>query len=82
MTGPTSYRLPNGNLIFPYDTGNTVIEPWAIVERRDARRQVIGMPAATKDLVPVKGLKRYRTEAAARRALKAYAELHGLEPAF
>ena len=82
MTGPTSYRLPNGNLIFPYDTGNTVIPPWVIVERRDARRQVIGMPAATKDLVPVKELERYRTEVAARRALKAYAELHGLEPAF
>lgn len=82
MTGPTSYRLPNGNLIFPYDTGNTVIAPWVIVERRDARRQVIGMPAATKDLVPVKGLQRYRTEIAARMALKEYAEKHGLEPAF
>ena len=83
MSGPTSYRLPNGDLIFPYDTGNTIIPPWVIVERVEkARHHVPGTDEVTKELIPIKELKRFRTEKAARKALKEYAELHGLKPAF
>lgn len=83
MSGPTSYRLPNGDLIFPYDTGNTIIPPWVIVERVEkARHHVPGTNEVTKELIPIKELKRFRTEKAARKALKEYAELHGLKPAF
>lgn len=83
MKEVTSYRLPNGDLIFPYDTGNTIIPPWVIVERVEkARHHVPGTDEVTKELIPIKELNRYRTEKAARRALKEYAELHGLKPAF
>ena len=82
MSGPTSYRLPNGDLIFPYDTGNTIIPPWVIVERVEKAKHRFGSDDVTKELIPIKKLKRYQTEKAARKALKEYAELHGLEPAY
>ena len=85
MSDVTSYRLPNGELIFPYDCGTKLIPPWIIVVRGKARRHLsFGETIEIRELIRVNNseLKRYKTENEAKKALKAYAEKHGLEPAF
>lgn len=83
MEGPTSFWLPDGQIIFVYDTQAAHCPPWIIAKRgKRARRRFTDN--SIKAIVRYRdgSLKRYKTEEEARAALYAYAKKHGLKPAY
>lgn len=73
---PTSYYLPSGKLLFPYNTYNNILPPW-VIGIRDKRGE--GCNVSTFNI----GKKsRFTNEEDAIRALRAYAEKHELTPAY
>ena len=83
MSRPTSYYLPDGQIIFAYDTQARKYPPWIIAKRGKRGRDQF-FSTAIKPLVRFNdgNLKRYKTEEEARAALHEYARLHGLKPAY
>lgn len=83
MTGPTSYWLPNGELIFAYETEDINHPPWIIAKKGNkATRRFTDEKVRTIVRFRPAGSKRYKTEAEARTALHEYAREHGLKPAY
>lgn len=82
MTGPTSYYLPDGQMIFAYDTHAFSEPPWIIAKR--GKRTSRGFDNGFKPLTRFRGegLRRYRTEEEARVALHRYAGEHSLQVAY
>ena len=83
MNGPISYWLPDGNLIFAYDTQSISRPPWIIAKKgkRTSRRftdNSIKVITRYRD----EGLRQYKTEEEARTALHQYAKKHGLKAAY
>lgn len=83
----TSYRLPSGQLIFPYDTRSTLFPPWVIM-RLDKRLRPEEMNGKkfhsplSRFYGKERELGNFRTEEQAREALRKYAEKYGLDPAY
>ena len=71
-----SYKLPNGELIFVFDSHSSVYPPWRIgfVKKSKYGRSIVTYP-------PFRN-KRFITEIDAILALQRYAEANGLEPAY
>jgi len=85
MTGPTSYYLPDGQLIYAYDTQALHYPPWIIAKqgkRSSKRFSDNRVKAITGFHDGGIGTKRYKTEAEARAALHEYAREYGLKPAY
>ena len=76
MSGPKSYRLPNGELVFVYDTRNLHYPPWRIGTIKD------GKLGRFVSIFPPMSHRKFKTEAEARAVLREYAEKYGLEPAY
>ena len=76
MSEMSSYWLPDGKIIFPYDTQNAHYPPWVIGarEKRGEKTEISHYRS------PEFG--RYITEKQARKALNAYAVKNGLTPAY
>ena len=83
----TSYRLPDGSLVFPYDTRSSLYMPWVIMklEKRVTPKEMSGIKFHNP-MARFYGRKRelgnYPTQEQAREALQKYAEEYGLEPAY
>ena len=86
MTGPTSYWLPDGQMIFPYDTDSRSVPPWIIVKRGNRMRTEFTMEeGGTNSFTRFREGRlgnRFKTEEEARAALHRYAREHGLRPAY
>ena len=85
MSGANSYWLPNGEIIFAYDTQAAHYPPWIIARRgKRASRKFSDADAPVKAIVRHEdgSLKRYKTEAEARAALRQYAKEHDLKAAY
>ena len=83
MTGPTSYYLPDGQLIFAYDTQAFHYPPWIIAKQgKRGSKKFNGNRIKAITGFHDNGIKRYKTEAEARAALHEYAREHGLKPAY
>lgn len=83
MKGPISYWLPDGQLIFAYDTQSISRPPWIIAKqgKRGSKRFSDNRVKAITGFHD-EGIKRYKTEAEARATLHEYARKHGLKPAY
>lgn len=72
----SSYRLPSGVLIFAFERPSSHYLPWRIgfVKVNQFSRDIVVFPPF--------GRLSYKTEEDAKKALRAYADEHGLEPAY
>lgn len=74
--GPSSYWLPDGRIVFVFDTGTTYRPAWVIGVRKKRGEKTEISRYRGQDLG------RYITEKQAREALRAYAAKRGLRPAY
>ena len=83
MNEPMSYWLPDGQIIFAYDTQVLRYPPW-VIAKRGKRASKRFTDNSVKEVARFRDgtLKRYKTEEEARAALHRYAKEHGLKPAF
>lgn len=83
MSEPMSYYLPDGQIIFAYDTQAFRYPPW-IIAKRGKRASKRFTDNSVKEVARYHDgtLKRYKTEEEARAALHRYAKEHGLKPAY
>ena len=83
MSEPMSYWLPDGQIIFAYDTQALHYPPW-VIAKRGKRASKRFTDNSVKEVARFRDgtLKRYKTEEEARAALHEYAREHGLKPAY
>lgn len=83
MNEPMSYWLPDGQIIFAYDTQALHYPPW-VIAKRGKRASKRFTDNSVKEVARFRDgtLKRYKTEEEARAALHRYAKEHGLKPAY